>query len=87
MLVSEISLWGAALVAFFVLVASIALAFIDRQMLRPISTAMLVGSIVVGERAMLCLPISVFLTMYSVLMAKFSKFEQNLPSGEVNFSC
>ncbi len=34
MFVSEISLWGAALVSFFVLSASIALAFFDRRMLR-----------------------------------------------------
>ena len=34
MFVSEISFWGAVLVACLVLVASIALAFIDRQMLR-----------------------------------------------------
>ena len=34
MLVSEISLWGAALVALFVLIAAIALAFIDKKMLR-----------------------------------------------------
>ncbi len=129
MLVSEISLWGVALVACFVIVAMIALAFIDFKMLRrmlvifgatvaqmavvgvvvwvvyqtyawwayllwfllvlflsicwclyplqtmwkkmlvPISIGMLVGSIVVAGSAMLCLPISVFLTVYSVLMA------------------
>lgn len=34
MLVSEISLWGAALIACVVIVASIALAFLDNQMLR-----------------------------------------------------
>ena len=34
MLVSEISLWGAALVALFVLIAAIALAFIDKKMLQ-----------------------------------------------------
>lgn len=34
MLVSEISIWGAALVALFVLIAAIALAFIDKKMLR-----------------------------------------------------
>ena len=34
MLVSEISLWGAAIVAFFVIAASTALAFIDGKMLR-----------------------------------------------------
>ena len=129
MLVSEISLWGAVLVAFLVIVATIALAFSDRQMLKrmlvifgatvaqmavvvavvwivyqtyawwayllwfllvlvlsicwclfplqamwrkmlwPVSAAMLVGSIVVGGSAMLMLPISVFLSIYSVLMA------------------
>ena len=129
MFVSEISLWGAAIVACVVLVAAIALAFFDRQMLRrmlvifgatvaqmavvvgvvwlvyqtnawwayllwfllvlalsicwclfplqsiwkkmlrPVSVAMLVGSIVVGGSAMLMLPISVFLSIYSVLMA------------------
>ena len=129
MLVSEISLWGAALIAFLVFIASIALAFFDRQMLRrmlvifgatvvqmavvvavvwlvyqtrswwayviwillvpvlsicwvlyplqqlwkkmlrPVSAAMLVGGFVTGGSAMLCLPISVFLTVYSVLMA------------------
>ena len=129
MLVSEISLWGAALVACLLVVALIALAFTDRQMLRrmlvvfgatvvqmavvgavvllayktfawwtyllwfllilflsvcwvlypiqtmwrkmllPISIAMLVGGIVVGGSTLLCLPVSVFMTVYSVLMA------------------
>ena len=129
MLVSEISLWGAAIVACVVLVAMVALAFSDYKMLRrmlvifgatvaqmavvvavvwtvyqtfawwayllwfllvlvlsicwclfplqamwrkmlwPVSAAMLVGSIVVGGSAMLMLPISVFLSIYSVLMA------------------
>ena len=129
MFVSEISLWGAAIVACVVLIAAIALAFFDRQMLRrmlvifgatvaqmavvmavvwlvyqtnawwayllwfllvlalsicwclfplqslwkkmlrPVSVAMLVGSIVVGGSAMLMLPTSVFLSIYSVLMA------------------
>jgi hypothetical protein len=40
-----------------------------RNMLRPVSAAMLVGSIVVGGSTMLMLPISVFLSVYSVLMA------------------
>ena len=39
MFVSEISFWGAVLVACLVLVASIALAFIDRQMLRRMMAA------------------------------------------------
>lgn len=129
MIVKEISLWGSIIVACLVIVATIALAFIDRQMLRrmlvifgatvaqmaavvavvwlvyqtnarwayllwyllvvllsicwclypfqsmwkkmlvPIAVSMLVGSIVVGGSAMLCLPTSVFLTVYSVLMA------------------
>ncbi len=129
MFVSEISLWGAIFVACLVAVAIIALAFIDRLMLRrmmvifgatvvqmavigavvwlvyqthawwayliffllilflsicwclypvqtlwkkllmPASAAMLVGSIIVAGSTMLCLPVSVFLTVYSVLMA------------------
>ena len=129
MFVSEISLWGAAIVTCVVLVAMMALAFFDRQMLRrmlvifgatvaqmavvvtvvwvvyqtyawwayllwfllvlalsicwclyplqalwrrmlrPVSAAMLVGSIVVGGSTMLMLPVSVFLSIYSVLMA------------------
>ena len=129
MLVSEISLWGAALVACLVFVAMIALAFADskmlrrmlvifgatvaqmvivgavvclvyqtfawwsyllwyllilvlsvcwvlfplhamwQKMLRPVCAAMLVGSIVVGGSAMVCLPLNVFLSVYSVLMA------------------
>lgn len=129
MFVSEISLWGAIIVACLVVVAIIVLAFVDRQMLRrmlvifgatvaqmaavvavvwlvyqtkawwayvlwfllvlllsicwclypfqsmwkkmllPVGVSMLVGSIVVGGSAMLCLPISVFLTVYSALMA------------------
>lgn len=129
MFVSEISLWGAAIVACVVLVAMMALAFFDRQMLRrmlvifgatvaqmaivvavvwvvyqtnawwayllwfllvlalsicwclyplqamwrmmlrPVSTAMVIGSIVVGGSTMLMLPVSVFLSVYSVLMA------------------
>ena len=132
MFVSEISLWGAAVVACVVLVAAIALAFFDRQMLRrmlvifgatlaqmavvvavvwtvcqtrtwwayllwfllvlmlsicwclfplqkmwrkmmwPVSAAMTAGSIVVGGSAMLMLPISVFLSIYSVLMASMT---------------
>ena len=129
MLVNEISLWGAALIAIMVVVAMMALACVDRQMLRrmvvifgatvvmmvvvgavvllayktfawwayllwyllilflsicwvlypiqfmwkkalkPISAAMLAGSIVVGGSTMLCLPMNVYLTVYSVLMA------------------
>ena len=82
MFVTEISLWGSAFVACAVLVAMIALAFFDRQMLRrmlvifgatvaqmAVSAAMLAGSIVVGGSTMLMLPISVFLSIYSVLMA------------------
>ena len=129
MFVSEISLWGAALVAFLVVVAMIALAFADMKMLRrmlvifgatviqmaivvavvwlvyktnawwayllwfllvlvlsicwclyplqamwrkmlwPVSFATLVGCIIVGGSAMICLPLSVFLSVYSVLMA------------------
>ena len=34
MLVSNVSLWGAAIVACFVLVGSIVLGFFDRKMLR-----------------------------------------------------
>jgi hypothetical protein len=40
-----------------------------RKMLLPVSAAMLVGSIVLGGSTMLCLPINVFMTVYSVLMA------------------
>lgn len=129
MVVKEISLWGAIIVACLVFVATIALAFIDRKMLRrmlvifgatvaqmavvaavvwlvyqtnawwsyllwyllvvllsigwclypfhamwkkmlmPVAVSMLVSSIVVAGGAMLCLPTSVFLTVYSVLMA------------------
>lgn len=129
MLVSEISLWGAAIVACVVLVAMMALAFFDKQMLRrmlvifgatvaqmavvvavvwvvwqtnawwayllwfllvlalsicwclyplqatwrkmlrPVSAAMAIGSIVVGGSTLLMLPVSVFLSVYSVLMA------------------
>ena len=129
MIVSEIYLWGAALIAFLVVVAMLALAFVDRKMLRrmlvvfgatvaqmvvvgavvllafktfawwvyllwyllvlflsicwvlypilfmwkrmllPISAAVLAGSIVLGGSTILCLPINVFMTVYSVLMA------------------
>ena len=129
MFVSEIHLWGAAVVACVVFVAMIALAFFDRKMLRrmlvifgatvaqmtvvvavvwlvyqtnawwayllwfllvlflstcwclyplqamwkemlwPVSVATLVGGIVLGGSAMLCLPLNVFLSVYSVLMA------------------
>ena len=129
MFVSEIHLWGAAMVACVVFVAMIALAFFDRKMLRrmlvifgatvaqmavvvavvwlvyqtnvwwayllwfllvlflstcwclyplqamwkqmlwPVSVATLVGGIVLGGSAMLCLPLNVFLSVYSVLMA------------------
>ena len=40
-----------------------------KRLLWPVSAAMLVGSIVVGGSAMLCLPLSAFLSVYSVLMA------------------
>ena len=129
MFLSEIHLWGAAVVACVVFVAMIALAFFDRRMLRrmlvifgatvaqmavvvavvwlvyqtnawwayllwfllvlflstcwclyplqamwkqmlwPVSVATLVGGIVLGGSAMLCLPLNVFLSVYSVLMA------------------
>ena len=89
MFVSEISLWGTALVALLVLIAAIALAFFDGKMLRrlsvcwclypirnmwkkllwPVSAAMLVGCIVAGGCAMLCLPPKAFMSVYSVLMA------------------
>lgn len=129
MIVKEISLWGSIIVACLVVVATIALVFIDRKMLRrmlvifgatvaqmalvvavvwlvyqtdawwayllwyllvvvlsigwclypfqhmwkkmlvPVAVSMLAGSILVGGSAMLCLPTSVFLTVYSVLMA------------------
>ena len=129
MLVSEIYLWGAIIVASLVFVGAIVLAFLDRQMLRrmlvlfaatvaqmavvvgvvwvvyqthawwsfvlwyvlvlvlsvcwvvysllamwkrllwPVSVSMLVGSVVVAGSTLLCLPISVFMTVYSVLMA------------------
>ena len=129
MIVNEISLWGAALVAILIVVAMVALAFVDRKMLRrmlvifaatlaqmavvgavvllayrtfawwayllwyllilflsicwvlypinmmwkralkPVSAAMLAGSIVVGGSTILCLPMNVYLTVYSVLMA------------------
>ena len=65
MFVTEISLWGSAFVACAVLMAMIALAFFDRQMLRrmlvifgatvaqmAVSAAMLAGSIVVGGSMM-----------------------------------
>lgn len=129
MIVNEIYLWGAALVAMLVVVAMLVLAFVDRKMLRrmlvvfgatvaqmvvvgavvllafktfawwvyllwyllvlflsicwvlypilfmwkrmllPISAAVLAGSIVLGGSTILCLPINVFMTVYSVLMA------------------
>ena len=129
MFVTEISLWGAAIVACVVFVAMIALAFFDSKMLRrmfvifaatvaqmavvvavvwvvyqtnawwayllwfllvlflstcwclyplqslwkkmlwPVAIATLVGGILLGGSAMLCLPLNVFLSIYSVLMA------------------
>ena len=129
MIVNEIYLWGAALIGALVVVAMLALAFVDRKMLRrmlvvfgatvaqmvvvgavvllafktfawwayllwyllvlllsicwvlypiqfmwkrmllPISAAVLAGSIVLGGSTILCLPINVFMTVYSVLMA------------------
>ena len=40
-----------------------------KKLLLPVSTAVLVGSIVVAGSTLLCLPTSVFVTIYSVLMA------------------
>jgi len=152
MLVSNVSLWGAAIVACFVLIASIVLGFFDRKMLRrvlavfgvtiaqmaviavvvwvvyqtnawwayllfyllvlflsvcwvlypvntiwkkmlvPVSVAMLAGSIVVGGSALLCLPVSVFMTVFSVLMAcmtasmiqTIQNYQRSLHDPEVN---
>lgn len=129
MIVKEVTMWGAIIVACLVFLATIALAFIDSKMLRrmlvifgatvaqmavvaavvwlvyqtnawwayvlcyllvvilsigwclypfqsmwkkmlvPVAVSMFAGSIVVAGSAMLCLPTSVFLTVYSVLMA------------------
>jgi hypothetical protein len=43
-----------------------------KKMLWPVSAAMLVGSIVVASSTLLCLPTSVFMTVYSVLMASLT---------------
>ena len=43
--------------------------FMWKRALIPVSAAMLVGSIVVGGSTILCLPMNVYLTVYSVLMA------------------
>ena len=43
--------------------------FMWKRMVLPISIAVLAGSIVLGGSTMLCLPINVFMTVYSVLMA------------------
>ena len=40
-----------------------------KKMLAPVAVSMVAGSMVVAGSAMLCLPINVFLTVYSVLMA------------------
>ena len=50
-------------------------------MLRPVSVAMLVGSIVVGGSAMLMLPTSVFMSIYSVLVA--ASFVANILAGVI----
>ena len=144
MFVSEISLWGAAIVACVVIVAMIALACFDRQMLRrmmvifgatvaqmavvvavvwivyqtmawwsyllwyllvlvlsicwclyplqsiwrrmlrPVSAAMLVGSIVVGGSTMLMLPVSVFLAcMTASLMQTMMRYQRNQQKPEM----
>ncbi len=73
--VYQTDVWWAYLLWFLlVLVLSICwclfpLQAMWRKMLSPVSVAMLVGSIVVGGSAMLMLPIRVFLSVYSVLMA------------------
>ena len=129
MFVSEVSLWGAAIVAAIVIIAFIALSIADwkmskrmlsvlevtvgqmavvalvvilvnqtnawwayllwyllvlilsicwclyplqsiwKKMVLPISMGMLAGSIVVAGSTLLCLPVSTFLSVYSVLMA------------------
>ena len=43
--------------------------FMWKRALIPVSAAMLAGSIVVGGCTILCLPMNVYLTVYSVLMA------------------
>ena len=129
MIISEIYLWGAAIVACLLVVASVALAVLDGKMLRhmfaiygatvaqmavvaavvwlvyrtnawwayviyfllvlvlsvcwvlfplkdqrkqllgPVAVAMLTGSLLIGGCTLLCLPVSVFMTLFSVLMA------------------
>jgi hypothetical protein len=74
-LVYQTNAWWAYLL-WFLLVLALSICWclfplqsIWKKMLRPVSVAMLVGSIVVGGSAMLMLPTSVFLSIYSVLMA------------------
>ena len=62
-------LWFLLVLALSICWCLFPLQSIWKKMLRPVSVAMLVGSIVVGGSAMLMLPTSVFLSIYSVLMA------------------
>lgn len=74
-LVYQTNAWWAYLLLFLmVLILSICWCLYPfqsmwKKMLLPVGVSMLVGSIVVAGSSMLCLPINVFLIVYSVLMA------------------
>jgi hypothetical protein len=74
-MVYQVSAWWAYLV-FYMLVLFLSICWVLypvntmwKKMLVPVSVSMLAGSIVVGGSALLCLPVSVFMTVFSVLMA------------------
>ena len=86
-LVYQTNAWWAYLL-WFLLVLALSICWclfplqsIWKKMLRPVSVAMLVGSIVVGGSAMLMLPTSVFLSIYSVLIA--ASFVANILAGVI----
>ena len=66
MIVKEISLWGAALIAVVVVVAILALAFVDRKMLRRMLTifgATVGQMVVVGAVVLLAQPLVMVMPM------------------------
>ena len=85
MLVSEISLWGVALVAFFVIAAIIVLAFIDKSILPQIRSMAqpMVAVIPTLFAGMLLGGISVIDSLIVVLLLTAAAFVSNVLSGVV----
>ena len=90
MIVKEISLWGAALIAVVVVVAILALAFVDRKMLRRMLTIfgatvgqMVVVGAVVLFAGMLLGGISPYVGLVIILLLRAASFVANVLAGVI----